>query len=243
MKLYPETKIIPFEEGTPKAIVKQATEAAKTLQGIVSSRPKKLIISGKQYLFFEDWQTLGRFYSTTAKVASTEELKENGKLIGFFARAIALRNGEEISAGEAECTFDEDNWKGKPRFQLRSMAQTRACSKALRNCLAWIAVLAGYEPTPAEEMPPTTEPVKPAPKPFEQPLSTLTQRQKIFTAAKQMGYQDFEVRKIMEAKWGVEHTKELTKEQASVLIELIEAGEGITIPDIEQAEKDAKELW
>jgi hypothetical protein len=39
-----------------------------------------------------------------------------------------------------------------PEFQLRSMAQTRAGSKALRNVLAWVAVLAGYKPTPAEEI-------------------------------------------------------------------------------------------
>ena len=39
-----------------------------------------------------------------------------------------------------------------PLFQLSSMAQTRACSKALRNVLAWVVVLAGYKPTPAEEL-------------------------------------------------------------------------------------------
>lgn len=39
-----------------------------------------------------------------------------------------------------------------PLFQLRSMAQTRAGAKALRNVLAWVVVLAGYKPTPAEEM-------------------------------------------------------------------------------------------
>jgi len=32
------------------------------------------------------------------------------------------------------------------------MAQTRAGAKALRNVLAWVAVLAGYKPTPAEEI-------------------------------------------------------------------------------------------
>lgn len=47
---------------------------------------------------------------------------------------------------------DETNWRGKPLFQLRSMAQTRACAKALRNVLAFVPVLAGYEATPAEEM-------------------------------------------------------------------------------------------
>ena len=39
-----------------------------------------------------------------------------------------------------------------PLFQLRSMAQTRACSKALKNVFAWVVVLAGYRSTPAEEM-------------------------------------------------------------------------------------------
>jgi len=35
------------------------------------------------------------------------------------------------------------------------MAQTRAGAKALRNVLAWVVVLAGYRPTPAEELPPS----------------------------------------------------------------------------------------
>lgn len=39
-----------------------------------------------------------------------------------------------------------------PLFQLRSMAQTRACAKAMRNALAWVVVLAGFKPTPAEEL-------------------------------------------------------------------------------------------
>lgn len=39
-----------------------------------------------------------------------------------------------------------------PRFQLRSMAQTRACSKALSLAFRWVVVLAGFKATPAEEM-------------------------------------------------------------------------------------------
>lgn len=39
-----------------------------------------------------------------------------------------------------------------PLFQLRSMAQTRACAKAMRNALSWVVVLAGFKPTPAEEI-------------------------------------------------------------------------------------------
>ncbi len=39
-----------------------------------------------------------------------------------------------------------------PLSQIRSMAQTRACAKGYRLALAWVAVLAGYAPTPAEEL-------------------------------------------------------------------------------------------
>jgi len=39
-----------------------------------------------------------------------------------------------------------------PLFQLMSMAQTRALSKVHSNALRWVVVLAGYNPTPAEEV-------------------------------------------------------------------------------------------
>jgi hypothetical protein len=39
-----------------------------------------------------------------------------------------------------------------PLFQLMSMAETRALSKVHSNALRWIVVLAGYNPTPAEEV-------------------------------------------------------------------------------------------
>lgn len=40
----------------------------------------------------------------------------------------------------------------KPSFQLRSMAQTRACAKAFRQVLSWVVVLGGFRPNVAEEM-------------------------------------------------------------------------------------------
>lgn len=88
-----------------------------------------------------------------------------------YGYMIHLKDGTKIA--EADAPADKSLWiwekasNGKsypkkdkvkmgeelvPEFQLRSMAQTRAGSKALRNILAWVAVLAGYKPTPAEEM-------------------------------------------------------------------------------------------
>lgn len=154
----------------PEIVLAEAQKAAKSLAQVVSGKKKPVIMNGEQYLEFEDWQTVGRFYGVTAKVVSTTFI-DYGSVQGFEARAVALRaDGMEISAAEAMCLNDEDKWStrakyawenGKrtkvgeekvPLFQLRSMAQTRACAKALRNVLAWVVVLAGYKATPAEEM-------------------------------------------------------------------------------------------
>ena len=48
-------------------------------------------------------------------------------------------------------------WSTRPRYARRSMAQTRATGKACRLAFSWIMALAGYEPTPAEEMPDTRQ--------------------------------------------------------------------------------------
>jgi len=159
----------------PEIILAEAKKAAVALKTVLEAKPHKVIMNGEQYLEFEDWQTVARFYGATVKVLSTSPVQV-GDAIGFEARAIVLdnRSGIEISAADAMCLNDEDKWSKRPKyewetingikarkqvgeeavpmFQLRSMAQTRACAKALRNVFAWVVVLAGYKPTPAEEL-------------------------------------------------------------------------------------------
>lgn len=137
---------------SPKEAISEARNAAKELQAVVSGKKKPVVFNNEQYLEFEDWQTVGNFYGLTAKVINTSYI-EYGTVRGFEARAVSLnRYGAEVSAAESMCLNDEPNWKNKPLFQLRSMAQTRACAKSLRNVLAWVVVLAGYKPAVAEEM-------------------------------------------------------------------------------------------
>lgn len=138
---------------TPEIVLEEATKAAKALADVINSRPNKLVINNKTFLQFEDWQTLGRFYGVTV-AARTATYVEFGRVQGFeaSAEAILVSTGQVISSASAMCLDDESKWSNKPLFQLKSMAQTRACAKALRNVLAWVVVLAGYAPTPAEEM-------------------------------------------------------------------------------------------
>lgn len=143
---------MPVEVFSPQVVVDQARQAAKALTNVIEQKPNKVVINGEQYLTFEDWQTLGKFYGITVGATETGEILRDNKIYGFTAKAMAWQKGIQISAAEASCLRDEKNWINKPEFQLKSMAQTRACAKALRNVLAWVAVLAGYQPTPVEEM-------------------------------------------------------------------------------------------
>jgi hypothetical protein len=137
----------------PELVLEEAARAAQALRQVIEQKPRKVVLNGKTYLQFEDWQTLGRFYGVTAVGRSTSPVNY-GKVQGFesHAEALLVSSNQVISRAEAMCLDDEANWSGKPLYQLRSMAQTRACAKALRNVLAWVVVLAGYAPTPAEEM-------------------------------------------------------------------------------------------
>lgn len=160
----------------PEVVLEEAQKAARALKDVIDKKSRKVTFNGEQYLEYEDWQTVGRFYGVTAKVERADYV-EYGDVKGFSARAVALRaDGMVISAAEAECLNDEEKWRSRakyewrekpggggrekvkvseepvPLFQLKSMAQTRACAKVLRNVLAWVVVLAGYKPTPAEEL-------------------------------------------------------------------------------------------
>ena len=152
-----ELKIINEEkqlvlEGDPRKQIEYAKKASKALLELLSHKKNKVMIQGKQYAVFEDWQTLARFYGVTVGVEWTKPVLENGLITGYEARSIAYHKGDVISAAEAMCMKNEKNWYGRPEFMIRSMAQTRASAKALRNILAWVMVMGGIEPTPAEEM-------------------------------------------------------------------------------------------
>ena len=237
----------------PAEVLDEARTAAKALMTVIAQKKKPVIINGEQYLEFEDWQTVARFYGITVKVVKTE-LLDLGGVKGYEATAEAIRNtdGMVISSADAMCLNDEEKWSTRakydyvngvkvkvsdipvPLFQLRSMAQTRACAKALRNILAWVVVLAGFKPTPAEEMtdglsastkPPVampqaaTAPIPPkaekaAPASYEQMPALISEPQakRLYAIAIGSGYTGVEIKEFLHNNFGVETSKELLRE-------------------------------
>jgi hypothetical protein len=229
----------------PGEVLERASVAAKALIDMVEKTKQSIKIGGSEHLYYEAWMTVGAFYDCSPKTGEAEPIEIDG-VGGFKARAeIVNGKGIVVSGAEAYCMSDERNWKNKPLFQLASMAQTRAGSKALRNRFAWVAVLAGYNPTPAEEMKrensqPTTPPPtpKPAPTPTaRKPISNTGISDamwiELFAKSRKKGIPDDILKDYVLKELGHESRKDVTPEEFVKLEDYIDSlhePEQYTIP-------------
>ncbi len=144
-----------------------------------------------------------------------------------------------------------------PQFQLRSMAQTRAIAKVHSNVFRWVAALAGYKGTPAEELPveafdhETGEVFDPAPAaPVKQPqnstapsaqtpepqtdtrLISEAQGKRLFAIARASGWTMDALKDMLFADYQVASTKQIERARYNTIIAAIEQGPTIdTSPD------------
>jgi hypothetical protein len=146
-----ENAVVPV---SPQEQINQASDMARLLKEVVSKAGLARKLGGrKEHLEYEAWATIARWFHCTPSTEWTRPIKQDDKIIGWEARVNILdETGRVIGSSEGMCMSDEANWRNKPTYALRSMAQTRTAGKALRSLFAHIAVLAGYSPTPADEM-------------------------------------------------------------------------------------------
>ena len=138
----------------------RAEAIAKDLCQLIEKRDLSVRIGNKDHILVEAWCALAAMCGLTPHTEWTREITEKDKdgvekNYGYLARVEIKRiaNGETVGAAECSCERDENLWKGRDRHALRSMAQTRATSKALGQALRWIVEMANFSGTPAEEMP------------------------------------------------------------------------------------------
>lgn len=143
-----------FGTDDPDAIVERASAHATALMRVVKEKKLAVRIQGKDHPLVECWTLLGSMLGVFPVVEWTRPVYDaDGNPIGWEARVEAkTRAGEVVGAAEAECLRSEKRWSKADDYAVRSMAQTRAISKALRMPLGFIVQLAGLSPTPAEEM-------------------------------------------------------------------------------------------
>lgn len=144
----------------------ESTAGLQLLKRILDNKPKKVVINGKRHIEFGDWVALGNAYGIDVDTTDVEPV-EVFEAKGFKCKAKVVRidDGTIIGGATAYCLENERNWKGKDYFQIASMAQTRAGSKALANVLRFVVeVDEAISGTPAEEMDENTSSKKAFPK-------------------------------------------------------------------------------
>jgi len=165
-----------FGTTDPTAVVERATQVAKALKDVLQSRKLIKRIGNREFVLLEGWSLLGSMLGVFAQIEWTRPVDD-----GWEARAVVRTMGGSVVGGtEAMCTRREKTWQDRDDYAIRSMAQTRAMAKALRMPLGFIVQLAGYDPTPADEMPTDSEVGLPdipeKPKPGQISIGQLRQR-------------------------------------------------------------------
>jgi hypothetical protein len=152
-----------FGTSDPAAFVAHTTDVAKALADVLNRQKLYSVIQGRKFISVEGWTFLGSMVGIFPVTRWTRPIEING-LKGWEARVEAVtRNGEVVGSAESMCLHGESStWTDRsPANAVRSMAQTRATSKALRQPLDFLVKLAGYATTPAEEMVTVAEPATP----------------------------------------------------------------------------------
>lgn len=144
-----------FRTNDPVEVIDKATRVADALKKIIVAQGLYKTISGRNHVLVEAWTTCGAMLGLTAYCVWSRPVGERGEHGHDWEARVEVRtlDGRTLSAAEAMCARKERTWARRDDYALRSMAQTRATSKALRIPLGFIVTLAGYQATPAEEMP------------------------------------------------------------------------------------------
>lgn len=172
MEKHPASLVAPGGQVlSPQEVVDNATTQAKILMDIVEKTKCYQEIRDKKYLQVEAWETIGAFNGVHAETSGvrpitmqkivgkdpeTKAVQTINGIVGYEAHVKLMRDGQVVGGAMMPCYFTENACKGKQGDEKHkaamSAAQTFATSKAYRMNFSFIAILAGYEPVPFEEL-------------------------------------------------------------------------------------------
>lgn len=134
----------------PSEVIKRASAVARELANVINDRKLYKVINGRKFVQVEGWSTLGAMLGILPRERQVAKFEGGWEA---YVELVRASDGVIIGGASAICTRDEKNWGKRDEYAVRSMAITRATGKAFRLGFSWIMTLAGYEVTPAEEMP------------------------------------------------------------------------------------------
>jgi hypothetical protein len=152
----------------PSRRIAFATLIADELSRIIEKQKLYAIVQGKKHVLVEGWNVMGVLLGIMPREREVKRLDN-----GSYEASVDLVNvqtGLVVGGASHICSVNEKRWSNADEYAVRSMAVTRATGKSFRLGFSWVMKLAGYEPTPMEEMPWEEAPQKPAqpPQSFKQ---------------------------------------------------------------------------
>lgn len=135
----------------PEEQITYAAKIATALKKVIDKQGLTSNIQGKAYIRAEGWQTLGTLLGITPRERSVLRLADGS--YEAYIELVSTSTGHVVGGASAICSIKETRWSRAEEYARRSMSVTRATGKAYRTGFAWVVTLAGYEPTPEEEMP------------------------------------------------------------------------------------------
>ena len=155
-----QTQISVLETDPEQEILFQTKVATALMKVVKQNANGKFVtkLNGKDFLGFEAWQTIARMNQCNVVIDSTEPIfGDMGEIIAYDSWASVTRpDGQVVAKANMECGMDSFPTRGKKGREkhkaCKSTSQTWAGSKACRMAFSFVAVLAGFEATTAEEM-------------------------------------------------------------------------------------------
>lgn len=147
-----ETNVVQLTSMDPTELISKGKEYAQALVSLVEEQKMFTVISSKKFVHAEGWSTLGAMLGVFPFVEYSKRLERDDEITYETRILLRTADGKIMGAGEGICSSKEKKWAHSDEYAIKSMSQTRATGKAFRLCFSWIVKLAGYEPTPAEEI-------------------------------------------------------------------------------------------
>lgn len=153
-----EVRLGSLSVASPKDVIVRATAIAKELAKIVKDNHLAVNIQNKNFVKVEGWSTMGAMLGVLPREVTELTHRFDDGSYKATVELIRISDGAIIGRASAFVGVDEKDrngkftWGNRPEYARLSMAITRATGKAYRLGFSWIMALAGYEPTPAEEM-------------------------------------------------------------------------------------------
>ena len=230
----PQVELGMLRANEASGLVSTATEIANQLAAVIDNRQLYSLIQGKKYVKCEGWTTLAAMMGVVPQEVSN--IEHEGGSFEAVVELVRLKDGAKIGRASGYCGTDESTWKGRAKYARRSMAATRATGKACRLAFSWIMALAGYEATPAEEIPdhspPTPTKTQPAaPSKAGAVIISEPQRRRLYAISKGGVWTDEEVAKLLE-KFGYTSTRDIRRSHYEAICNCVTEAREPTVAEL-----------